>query len=170
MQLKKVLISLYKEKPTATNKEILDALLGFCEFHTNQEILCRIRTDAGLVKKAVRYCFTVSPANQIRRKTYALQKLADGERFLKHIWSDECIVQLEGNKATAYVEKKDKYGNVVQVPKYPRKILIWGCISWYGSPLPIVFEEGTVDTDHYLLILEKGLLPFLEVRTFLILV
>ena len=157
---------LYKEKPTATNSEILDGLLAFCDFETNPDILTRIRKDAGLVKKAVRYCFTVSPVNQIRRKTYALQKLADGERFLKHIWSDECIVQLEGNKATAYVEKRDKYGNVQQVPKFPRKVLIWACMSWFGSPLPVVFEEGTVDTDHYILILEKGFLPFLEVRTF----
>ena len=165
-QIKKILIHLYKEKATATNKEILDALIAFAHFDTNPEILNKIRTDAGLVKRGVRYCFQVSPTNQIRRKSFALQKLTDGEQFLKHVWSDECVIQLEGNKATAYVMKKDKYGNIVQVPKYPRKILIWACISWFGAPLPIIFEEGTVDTDSYLLILERSLLPFLEVRNY----
>ena len=162
-QVKHIVLLLYKEKPKATNREIMAGLFVFCGFSASEDVLNRIRRDSGLVKRAMRYCFMVSEANKIKRKSYAIRHLAVGESFIKHVWSDESILQLCGNKATAYVEKSVKYGNVEGVPKYPAKILIWGCISWFGAPLPVIFEEGTVDTDSYIFILEKSLLPFLQV-------
>ena len=163
-QVKRILLLLYREKPTASNREITAAIHAFCDFSASDDVLSRMRRDADLVKKGVRYCFIVSDKNRIKRKSYAIRQLAVGETFLKYVWSDESILQLTGNKATAYVEKSEKYGNVVGVEKYPKKILIWASISWYGASLPVIFQEGTVDTEAYLYILEKSLLPFLQVN------
>ena len=83
-------------------------------------------------------------------------------------WSDECAVQKDSdgrqvwifrhqNKREKYAAKnirgREKGGGLFQ--------MIWGCFA--GSKLgPIVFIDGTVNTDVYIATLQDNLLPFID--------
>jgi len=84
------------------------------------------------------------------------------------IWSDESRIQKDSDGAVVWVfrhqNKQEKYN--------PRNVrgkskgggisqMIWGCFA--GAKLgPIVFVDGTINSDVYTSILQQNLLPFLD--------
>jgi Transposase/DDE superfamily endonuclease len=90
------------------------------------------------------------------------------EDWKRIIWSDECAVQRDSDGAVVWVFRhqnaREKYDpkNIRGKTKGGYLFqLIWGCFA--GSKLgPIVFVDGTVDSDVYMGILQENLLPFID--------
>ena len=162
--MKETLLELYKERPAASPREILDALYFLTEFEANRHILKRIRSDVGLVKRGTRYCFEVSERNRGIRVAYAREKFESREAFNRHIFSDETILQLTGNRQSVWCLKSEKYAHYKEKPKFAPKVTFWAGISWEGATKLVAIEEGTIDSDVYIQILRHGLYPFVQVN------
>jgi|SRR5579859_285509 len=90
------------------------------------------------------------------------------EHFARVFWSDECAVQKDSDGQIVWVfrhqNKREKYApqNVRGRAKGGLLFqMIWGC--FVGNKLgPIVFIDGTVNSDVYISILQENLLPFID--------
>ena len=96
---------------------------------------------------------------------YCRRKLEEKETFLRHVFVDECTVQLYSNKAYAYVDKNDPYAHIFPSPKYAMKVMVIGAISFRGPSHLVVMKTGrSVNALMYQKILAKTLLPWARVR------
>ena len=165
-QVRDTVLELYTERPQASPREILDALFFLTEFDTDRHVLKRIREDVGLVKRGTRYCFEVSEKNRGIRVAYAREKMETREAFNRHIFTDETVIQLTGNRQSIWCLKEEKNAHVKEKPKFAPKVTFWAGISWEGATRLVAIEEGTIDSEVYMEILKHGLYPFMQVTPF----
>src|SRR5579859_5712289 len=84
------------------------------------------------------------------------------------VWSDECAVQKDSDGRQVWIfrhqNKHENYDpkNIQGREKGGRLFqMIWGCFAGSKSG-PIVFIDGTVNTDVYIAVLQDNLLPFID--------
>jgi len=90
------------------------------------------------------------------------------EDWKRVFWSDECAVKKDSDPQTLWIfrsqNKRKKYDpkNIHGQSKSGGiQQMVWGCFP--GSKLgPIVFIDGTVNSDKYIELLRENLLPFID--------
>ncbi|GMT29836.1 hypothetical protein PFISCL1PPCAC_21133, partial [Pristionchus fissidentatus] len=105
----------------------------------------------------------ITPQQASKRFNYVHELLESKETFRDWIWSDECIVQVGGNRRMITTSNKYDKRRLTGVRKFAKKLMVWAAITWDG-PGPITFlEEGeTLGAHGYIGILEDFLLPFID--------
>ena len=120
------------------------------------------RSILGWTFRGSKYCQLIRDQNKQKRLQWAKQYLPEAIPFgfLDVIWTNECSVQLESHRRHSY-RKKGEHAVLKPRPKHPTKVHVWAGISRLGTT-PIVIFEGTMDVTFYIIILQKGLLPFIR--------
>jgi len=76
----------------------------------------------------------------------------------KVVISDESMFQLFRHKTRLWGKKRRN----IKAPTRSPQIMVWGGISTRGST-PLIFIEGSVDTQKYIEILEEGLIKTMDI-------
>ena len=132
----------------------------FPDINVSLSTVKRARKDLGWVSSTPHYCQLIRENNKQKRVDWCRKCIDEDERFTNVIWTDECSVQLEPHRKTCS-RRKGKPKPLRPRPKHPLKIHIWGGISMKG-PTPLVMFSGIMNATRYAVILENGLLPFIE--------
>ena len=120
----------------------------------------RAKKDLGWVSSTPHYCQLIREKNKAKRLEWCQKCVNDDERFSDVIWTDECSVQLDPHRKIIS-RRKGTPKPLKPRPKHPQKIHIWGGISMKG-PTPLVMFGGILNATRYAVILENGLLPFIQ--------
>ena len=118
---------------------------------------------SGFTHSKPRYGQMVREPNKVKRVEFCERLIATNEDFSDVIFSDECSVQLNQNKACSY-RLKEAHSTVLPKPKHPLKIHVWAAISKRGASAIRLFE-GIMDSEFYTeSILGDTLLPFINIK------
>ena len=127
----------------------------------------RTKKDLGWVSSTPHYCQLIRENNKAKWLEWCRKCVNDDERFSNVIWrfsdviwTNECTVQLDPHRRIIS-QRKGTPKPLKPRPKHPQKIHIWGGISMKG-PTPLIMFSGILNATRYAVILENGLLPFIQ--------
>lgn len=138
----------------------LQVLLASKNIYVSLATIVRNRSELGWTYRGSAYCQLIRQANKDKRLDWARTHLHDS--FEDVIWTDETTVQLETHKRFCY-RKEGRKPRPKPRAKHPVKVHVWAGISKQGATKVCVFE-GIMNAALYCEILEKTLLPFLDVK------
>ena len=149
-----------REKRTMTSTDI-HRLLAEKGSHTSKTTVHKVIDAAGFTGGAPRYGQMIRHVNKEKRMTFCKTLITKNDSFNDIIFTDECSVQLHGNKIVVYREK-DCPAPIIPKPKHPLKIHVWAGISRKGTTSIVIFD-GIMTSSYYTeTILTHGLLPFIQ--------
>ena len=149
-----------REKRTMTSTDI-HRLLVEQGSHTSKTTVHRVIDTAGFTGGAPKHGQMIRDVNKENRMTFCKTLIAKNDSLNDIIFTDECSVQLHGNKIVVYREK-DSPAPIIPKPKHPLKVHVWVGISRKGSTGIVVFD-GIMTSSYYTeTILTHGLLPFIQ--------
>lgn len=162
-----------RPKTARTPQTVQNVLKKVCKFPTkssrrasaecgvSRTTLMRIYKDNGVRLWKPRLVQELSPGDEDRRMAFARKflELCDSNPFFVDnvIWSDECIVRLNGTNST----KNFVYYDVVnphlkqQVSMDKRSIMIWAAVSSKGIIGPFIFESSVTSASYLHLLKER---------------
>lgn len=132
----------------------------FLDINVSLATIKRAKRDLGWVSTTPHYCQLIRDNNKQKRVDWCHKCIDEDERFANVIWTDECTVQLDPHRKSCS-RRKGMPKPLKPRPKHPQKIHIWGGISMKG-PTPLVMFSGIMNATRYAVILENGLIPFIE--------
>lgn len=132
----------------------------FSDISVSLATIKRAKKDLGWVSTTPHYCQLIRENNKQKRVDWCRKCIDEGERFTNVIWTDECTVQLEPHHKTCS-RREGMPKPLKPHPKHPQKIHIWGSISMKG-PTSLVMFSGIMNATRYAVVLENGLVPFIE--------
>ena len=108
----------------------------------------------------------ISEQNRKKRLQWCKERRTWDNEWKTVIWSDESRFTLYQNDAHVRVwrQPREAYDVDCLVPTYKHGgggIMVWGCFV-NNQPGPLVLVEGKLNSDGYIKILQKNLLPFLS--------
>ena len=129
--------------------------------HTSKTTVHKVIDTAGFTGGAPKHGQMIRDVNKENRMTFCKTLIAKNDSLNDIIFTDECSVQLHGNKIVVYREK-DPPAPIIPKPKHPLKVHVWVGISRKGSTGIVVFD-GIMTSSYYTeTILTHGLLPFIQ--------
>ncbi|CAJ0588997.1 unnamed protein product [Cylicocyclus nassatus] len=131
--------------------------------HASTTLVKRYRDRLGFKRNTTKYCHMIRDVNKEKRVDFCLDMMADKERFLDCVFTDESTFQLGNSTKYCYVEPGNTAGRLRSRAKHPAKLHVWGGISYRGTTALAIFK-GTVrmDSKLYCEILEECFLSFSE--------
>lgn len=85
------------------------------------------------------------------------------EQWKNVLFSDETHFLVQGHKVNFVrrsANEAETSAHILQQPKHPPKKMFWGCMS-YNGPGPLVPIEGMMNSDKYIALLERRVVPLL---------
>lgn len=142
------------------------------EFNTAIGADCSCRTvqrtlhSLGFKRRVVRKKVVVKEVNRKLRKKWCLARLhwTVNNQWKTILFSDEMMIDLKNTgKVTLWRKASERWRpeciGIVQDPPCSRlKIMVWGCVSYYGVG-DLAFVEGTMNSGKYIQVLEEHLQP-----------
>ncbi|KAK3107688.1 hypothetical protein FSP39_019917 [Pinctada imbricata] len=107
-----------------------------------------------------RYCSMIRDVNKQKRVEFCKELISTNDSLENVVFTDECTVQLHGNRVTCY---RPRHATAVHVPvpKHVLKVHVWGGISKRGATQILIFD-GIMRKEFFVTeILEGTLKPFL---------
>lgn len=115
--------------------------------HTSKTTVHKVIDAAGFIGGAPRYGQMIRDVNKEKKMTFCKTLIANNDSFNDIIFTDECSVQLHGNKIVVYGEK-DSPAPILPKPKHPLKVYVWAGISRKESTGIVVFD-GIMISSYY---------------------
>lgn len=142
------------------------------EFNTATGANCSCRTvqrklhSLGFKRRTVRKRVIVKEVNRKLRKNWCRARLhwTVDDKWKSVLFSDEMIIDLKNTgKVTVWRKAAERWkpeciGVVHDPPASRLKIMVWGCISFYGVG-DLAFVDGTMNSRRYIQVLEQHLQP-----------
>ena len=122
--------------------------------------LKQYRRELGWTFHGSRYSHMIRELNRVKRLEWCVQQIQEKDDFEDVIWSDETSIQLDSHHRHAF-RRKDQARKLTPRPKQLVKVQVWAGISKKGATAVCIFE-GIMDTDFYLEILRRHLVPFIQ--------
>ena len=157
--LKQLIEDAMKEDDETTATQ-LQGILAARNVYVSLATIVRNRLELGWTYRGSAYCQLIRQPNKEKRLEWARKYIHDD--FENVIWTDETSVQIETHKRLCY-RKEGEPPRPKPRPKHPTKVHVWAGISKIGAT-PVCIFEGTMNAQLYCKILEKTLVPFIQVK------
>ena len=116
---------------------------------------------SGYTNSTPRYCSMIREKNKVKRVNFCNELIDNNDDLSDIVFTDECTVQLHGNKVVCY---RPSYAAAVHVPvpKHTLKCHVWAGISKRGKTQILTFD-GILRKEFFVdQILDGTLKPFLQ--------
>ena len=156
----KCIVEAKMESDNETTATQLQQVLHISGIGISLTTVKRYRRELGWTFHGSRCCQMIREPNKVKRLEWCVQHMQENDDLEDVIWSDETSIQLESHRRHAF-RTKYQAPKLKSRPKHPVKVYVWAGISKRGATTVCVFE-GIMDTDFYLDILRRHLVPFIQ--------
>lgn len=162
---KRHLVKIIKANRNLTLTEITEKFNKTLNFSISERTVQRVLHDEGYSGHAAKKKPFISEQNRKKRFGWCRMKKNWINEWENIIWSDESRFELFNNDSRNWVwrKKDERYKIECLKPTVKNSIgvMVWGCFC-NNKIGPLVLIEGTLNSDRYIELLEKYLIPFLN--------
>ena len=159
------LVKTVKTNRNLTLIEITEKFNETLNFSVSSRTIQRVLHEEGYSGHAAKKKPFISEQNKKKRFGWCNVRKNWIDQWKNIIWSDESRFELFNNDSRNWVwcKKDERYNIECLKPTVKNSIgiMVWGCFC-NNKIGPLVLIEGTLNSDKYIELLEKNLLPYLE--------